>query len=166
MSMFVRTLDILAIKPVIKKSRGKIITHSPFRMSLLTLFFYRKTIIFNLIRKRVEIYKTTFWIVTTTTHIAFDDIELFDSRVGTLPQQWGYRTGRQDQYEWINMFLHKKLDVDTVHLWTFFGEGSVKTGGTGVFLGGDSLFDFRGNQFEEFYKFQKLIGDITGIRCR
>jgi len=53
-----------------------------------------------------------------------------------------------------------KLDLYTgksVKLWTFFGEGAVRTGWTGVVFGGDELADFAGTQEDDSRHFLELL---------
>jgi hypothetical protein len=147
MSFFALTFDFLSFKPKTWIEGNQLISRTSFLGQLLRLFYYSKRIVVDKRQKIVSIQKRFFWIFNTEQIIEFDEIKRIDYSYSERMTSWSFVLGPTDQLEFytVSLMLGSRMDENKIKLWTFWGEGTVMTGFTGV-LAGDGVFDLSGNK--------------------
>lgn len=162
MSVATYTSSFLAFTPRVWTEGKRLCSRSCLAIQFLTLFSFARRVEVDRARRTVTIWKRTFWFVTSSRTVPFDRIHHIDYHYGSQTTSWSLWVGKQDEVEWftVSLILDNR---EKVKLWTFFGEGSVHTGMTGVLLGDDDWLDGRGDQEEASRRYLSALKRFTGL---
>jgi len=161
MSVYEIRIPGLFLGPHVCEKNGRLISNSHWLVQFLLLFSYGKTVEVDPAGQKIDIKKRYLWCCLSEETVPFDDISFFGQSFGSLPTSWSFVAGRTDEMEYITIWIIRNHPLKKVKLWTYLGEGSVKTGLRGAAWGGDSLIDFRGNQQEVTDDFFARLSQIT-----
>ncbi len=163
MSFYALTFDFFSFKPKTWIEGNQLISRTSFLGQLFRLFSYSKRIVIDKRQKIVSLQKRFFWIFNTERIISFNEINRIDYSYSETITNWSFFLGPTDQLEFftVSLMLGSLIEEKKVKLWTFWGEGTVMTGFTGV-LAGDGLFDLSGNQERRSRDYVSLVKEFTG----
>ncbi len=168
MSFWTVSVGFLSSKPSVKIKGDVVYARTGFLSQLFSLFSYCKTVKIDKRIQKIEITKRIFWIFTTPKELHFDDVSYLDVEYRNYPTGWGFTDegfGRTDEIEKLTVWLIPR-DGKGIKLFSFWGEGAVETGMIGVLFGGDSVVDFRGNQFESAHSFAQMLAQFIRVPVR
>ncbi|MGK0184425.1 MAG: hypothetical protein ACI9R3_000191 [Verrucomicrobiales bacterium] len=158
MSLVTKTFSFLSIKPYVWFEAGVHRSRSHLAVIVFSLGAYCKRVEIDPVLRMVVVTRRYLWILLSRKRYHFDDVQRIDypsdSSLGFL--SFDYENEPTDQLDMFRVALELKSRKKVV-LWTFYGEGSVVTGWSGVLLGGDSLVDLSGDQADASLGYAKVL---------
>ncbi len=162
MSLATHTLSFLGIKPKVWVDGHRLLARTSLVWQLLSFFSYASTVIVDRQRLEVTVETRILWVMILVEKVPFSRVAGVGYRARTLPTSWSLFDGTLDRYEIINVSLELVNPRESLLLFRFMGDGSVKTGLSVVLWSGDSIIDFRGNQMETAQEYMELLEAFVG----
>ncbi len=155
MSLRVITSRLLAISPKCWMAHGQFHSRTHLGVTLIALGLSHKHIVVDPDAQLVTIHRRLAWLFRRSQTIAFDEVARIDYSCRSIPTGIGLLgvTNEFDRFR-VDLELH---DRTLIHLWTFYGEGSVQTGWGGVLFGDDATFDLAGDQEDASERFSRVL---------
>lgn len=161
MSLFEITSPLHAINPKVWNEGRSLHAKTARTIQLLLLGFWCKTVVVDPVQERILITKRYLWFLKSESAYRFSEVSHFDYGFSSLATSWsifGEATDQVESYS-VALVLHNRKEVP---LLAFRGEGSIRTGMSGVLLHGDSFIDLQGDQGQKSLRYIDLIQDLTG----
>ncbi len=168
------TTGLLAIKPKVWIDGEKLCARSALLGQILRLGISSSFLIADRSGRSVTVKQRCFWILSKTHVIPFARIEGIRYHYGSFTPTFHAKHGEASGLESFSVKLvyrendDRWSDLIELHLFSFFGEGTVEVERTrrrhhGNYYGNYGV-DLDGNQAEESLKFVDLLCDYAGTR--
>jgi hypothetical protein len=170
MSLITQCFSFLAIKPRVWIDGYRLCARASRVTRIASLGAYDRCVVADRRERLISIHKKDCWSWQPAVKIPFDRVVEIDrsfDRWSTkrCPDHYTYtRWSRTDQLEFFKVSLFLRNPQENVDLFWFWGEGSVKTGATGVLLCNDDVFDFAGDQRATSERYAKLLAAFAQTR--
>ncbi len=164
MSLVVVHASFLSLSPRVSQAPTLLTAESPFLVRMFTLGSYERRVIADGSRATLTISTKSFWREPKVRTIPFRDIRCFTYEFNSLGTDWSFSLfrpfQRQDQLESFAVGV-RLAGGEHLKLFSFRGEGSRRTGWSGVFFG-DSIVDFSGKQEATSRHYVDSLCEMTG----
>ncbi len=150
----------LSLCPRIRKEEDRLVASTPWRLRLLTMGAYLRTVVVDPDRKQIVIRRRLLWFIVRKRRVPFDAVRgvTYGYRDMTPGGSWMWAHDSSDLFH-----VGLKLDsLDKVHLFSFFGDGTFHNDGPlPDWLYWDNyLFDMSGTQERESRAFVELLSKM------
>ena len=165
MSIHTSESQLLTFRPSIIETKDSIIIETSFLKKLFSLFSYMHKIEIIPSLKKINISRKFAWFFHSFIQLDFDDVCHIDYSYESWGTSWGRTSsgiGAHDEVERFAVYLVTKNE-EKYFVCSFYGEGSVSTGWTGVLLGGDDVVDYAGTQGNESRQFVEYLSELIGV---
>ena len=160
MSVVVWKWPGLSTGPRLWTENGQLLARTPALLRCLSGLAFDVRLRIDRSTQYLILERRSWWFVRRSRAIPFRQIEHIAYRFWSFGTDWAWGR-RADQFEVMSVGLVLK-GRETVHLFSFLGEGSVATGWGGTLMG-DSLVDVRGDQVESSRRFVDQLAAVLGV---
>jgi hypothetical protein len=152
---------LLSLCPRIRKEEECLVASTPWWLRLLTLGTFFRKVIVDPDRKEVIIRRRYFWLFARECRIPFDAVQgvTYGYEDVSPFASWSWAHDSADLFR-----VGLKLDrLDTVHLFSFFGDGTFTNDGPlpNWFYWDDFLFDLSGGQEHESRAYAEVLSKMV-----